>query len=80
MIKRKVLVVGAYPPPIGGVTMHVARLLDRSSVEGDLHMMVFDIKKCLFFNSEKEPVPFFVGLFFLFSCALVHVHLSLIHI
>jgi hypothetical protein len=53
MSKSKLLIIGKIPPPMGGVTIHVSRLLDNLSLEGfDYRFEVLNISN--FFNLTKS--------------------------
>lgn len=67
MVKDKILIIGTRPPPIGGVTIHVERLL------GILHKRSFpvrflpmNIKKVFFANFFRDLV----------WCDVIHLHTS----
>lgn len=64
-MKFDVLIVGNYPPPIGGVTIHVKRLLDRLSTSTFTYS---------FIDLRREGV--FTVLKSIFSTKMVHLHSS----
>ena len=55
------------PPPIGGVTIHVKRLVDSLQKESDIKVNVLDYSK------EKNP---FKILNMIFSSKIIHIHVS----
>ena len=45
MSNLKVLLIGKIPPPIGGVTIHVRRLIDRLSELSDINASLYDLSE-----------------------------------
>jgi glycosyltransferase involved in cell wall biosynthesis len=80
MNKLRVAIIGVYPPPYGGVSVHVQRLLARC-LEGDIRCVVFDHGR----HAKKVENVYNLGrvrswLRFLFSGQdIVHVHTSSIN-
>ncbi len=67
MRKNKILIIGTRPPPIGGVTIHVERLLGilkRSSFS--VRFLPINIKKVFFANFFRDLV----------WCDVIHLHTS----
>jgi glycosyltransferase involved in cell wall biosynthesis len=63
------------PPPSGGVSIHLHRLLHKSKENNEFSLAVFDLRRCKLFMSHQTINGFAVIPFFL-SCRIVHVHLS----
>lgn len=76
MKRTKVLVVGSYPPPVGGITTHVFRLQERVCQDERVDMNVLDLKKMKLFGENGVALGFWDSFVFLFFCNLVHVHIS----
>lgn len=62
-MKKQILIIGKIPPPIGGVTIHVQRLL-RYLLENDLDYYFYDLKKFSIFE--------FISLLFKYKFAHLH--------
>ena len=76
MKKIKVVLMGPMPPPSGGVSTHLSRLLARSQSEEDLQLSVIDLRRfklhCEIGTSRKI---FAIVRTFLFA-DIIHFHLS----
>lgn len=70
-----VLLLGEYPPPIGGVTMHIKRFFDRYKKSDEIELTLLDIKKRKVYSGNQT---FSSGLSILkiMSADIVHIHLS----
>lgn len=67
MKKIRILQFAVLPPPIGGVSVHVQRLIDRCSTDDTIYCDIYD------YSRDKNPINFFWKLY----CAdLIHIHLS----
>ena len=75
MKKIKVLIIGPVPPPSGGVSVHIARLLDKSNSQQEFEVAVADIRKLKMFSSQGK-IPVLDAIAFFMSCTVVHVHSS----
>ena len=70
---KKVLLIGNYPPPIGGVSMHLERFLLEMQNEKYITSLL-DIKKRKVFGAESGG--FFACINSFISADLIHIHLS----
>ena len=68
-----VLLIGAIPPPIGGVSIHLDRLLKKGSTNISLALM--DIKKQAFIHDGGHLTPL-ESIRFLINAKIIHLHLS----
>ena len=71
---KKVLIFGAMPPPIGGVTIHIQRFFEFiQQHQENVHLSVYDLKKShLISTSSKKQ-----GLLSTFlSADIVHIHVA----
>lgn len=76
MKKKKILLIGPFPPPSGGVSVHLQRLLERANGNPDIFLSVFDYNKRKFFHSNRKTSTIFSGLFCFFSADILHIHIS----
>ena len=67
MAKNKILLVGKIPPPTGGVSVHISRLLSSSETALNLSIDIFD------YSRERN---LFKILKKIYSANLIHLHLS----
>ena len=70
---KKILLFGPMPSPMGGVSVHLSRLLYKSKDEADLELAVFDFRKVKLFRVEGQSGFWSMLLFFLKS-SIVHIH------
>lgn len=75
MSKRKVVLVGSLPPPVGGVTMHLSRFIHRAQQER-LDISIIDIKKARSVVEGRECSGFWAALKVFFRSDIVHIHVS----
>jgi len=76
MRKIKVVLLGPMPPPSGGVSTHLSRLLARSQFEEDMQMSVIDLRRLkLHCATETSKNLFALVRTFLFA-DIIHFHLS----
>jgi glycosyltransferase involved in cell wall biosynthesis len=77
MTGLKVALIGVYPPPYGGISVHIQRLLTGCR-ENDMHCSVFDhsrdVKKAEGVFSLRSPRGWFRFLFYGYD--VVHTHVS----
>jgi glycosyltransferase involved in cell wall biosynthesis len=76
MKKKKILLIGPMPPPSGGVSVHLRRLLERSKNREDLEFAVYDARKQALFRNGRKMAGIVPAILFFFSCDIVHLHLS----
>ena len=72
----KVLLIGATPPPIGGVSMHIQRFVEQfQDHDPKYHLDVLDLKKRELYSSKKR-----LSLIQIFrtigSSSIIHLHIS----
>lgn len=76
MRKRNVVLIGPMPPPIGGVSTHLSRLLSRSKEIEQLNVSVWDIRRMRLHTvagSSRNPL----GVLRCFiNSDIIHVHIS----
>jgi glycosyltransferase involved in cell wall biosynthesis len=65
-MKDRVLIIGKTPPPIGGVTIHVRRLLEQLKVAGFTHFDFLDLNDASLLKIIKR----------IFSHHIIHLHTS----
>lgn len=76
MNKKKILLIGPMPPPSGGVSVHLQRLLRRSNENPDLSLSVFDLRKLKLYRCDGTNGNIFSALLFFLTARIVHIHLS----
>ena len=76
MKRKKVFLIGPFPPPSGGVSIHLQRLLERSRGNPDISLSVFDFNKKKIYHSTGETSSIFSVLFCFFSTDILHIHIS----
>jgi glycosyltransferase involved in cell wall biosynthesis len=74
--KKKVLLIGPYPPPEGGVSIHLQRLLRKSATHPGLELAILDISRMKFVDQNENSSGAFSALKFFLSASIVHIHLS----
>lgn len=73
-LRRGVLLVGALPPPVGGVTAHIKRFVDYAASIG-LTIPVLDLKKrCM--SKNGKTLRFWEALCVIYKAEIVHIHVS----
>ena len=75
-MKKKILLVGPVPPPVGGVSIHVARLTNRIISSADLDCALLDIGRLKFYDHKLQRKNIVESLSFFISCDIVHLHIS----
>ncbi|HRH66855.1 MAG TPA: hypothetical protein PLU53_11200 [Bacteroidia bacterium] len=73
---RKVLLIGPMPPPPGGVSVHLSRLLQLSENAQGLRLSVLDLRKRRWFGKSKQSGNWFRLLYELFTADIIHIHIS----
>jgi glycosyltransferase involved in cell wall biosynthesis len=73
---KKILLIGPYPPPEGGISIHIKRLLLKSHDYPEIELAAFDIRKGIFMNSSRNKKSIFHLFRFFFSSEIVHIHIS----
>jgi len=75
-MKIKVLLIGPVPPPVGGVSVHIARLTHRIIATDDLDCFVFDVGRFKFFDRNLTSSNLIAAIVFFLKCDIVHLHIS----
>ncbi|REJ85350.1 MAG: glycosyltransferase family 1 protein [Bacteroidetes bacterium] len=70
----KVVALGPFPPPRGGVSVHLERLRLKSCGQSGISLSVFDIKRFTL-HSEKKTRSFFRIAASLLQADIIHIHL-----
>jgi glycosyltransferase involved in cell wall biosynthesis len=72
---KKVLIFGAMPPPIGGVTIHLQRFFEfvKQQYQDTIHLSMYDIKKSILISTsyEKKRV-----LSTFLDADIIHIHID----
>jgi len=76
MQDRNVVLIGPMPPPIGGVSTHLSRLLLRSREEDKLNLSVLDIRRLRLHSLDGSSRNLFSLLICLLRADIIHVHIS----
>lgn len=75
MSKKKVVLIGTLPPPVGGVSVHLSRFMGRA--RGGRHdVSLIDIKKMQFVEADRTTEGVAVVLRAFASADVVHIHVS----
>ncbi len=64
------------PPPSGGVSVHLQRLLYKIQSHPSLTLAVFDGKQMKLFLNKEAATGFFSLLMYFFQARIIHIHLS----
>jgi glycosyltransferase involved in cell wall biosynthesis len=72
---KKILLIGPYPPPAGGVSIHIERLL-RKSIDQSFELAVFDAGKFRFINKSGKRQTIFRAINYFLQAKIVHIHIS----
>ena len=73
---NKILLIGPYPPPSGGVSIHIQRLLEKGRDHSGFEMAACDPRRLRFNDREGARRNIFWGLSFFVSASIVHIHLA----
>ncbi|MBL1215447.1 MAG: glycosyltransferase [Ignavibacteriae bacterium] len=74
-MKKKVLILGTLPPPVGGITIHLKRFIEINKNDNDFELSLFDLRKRKVFRNGKQfGLLNFVRTFF--GSKIVHIHIS----
>ncbi len=76
MRKRNVLLIGPMPPPIGGVSTHLSRLLSRSKENEELKLSVWDIRRMSLHTIDGSSRNLIKVLSCFIQADIIHVHIS----
>ncbi len=74
-MKKKVLILGTLPPPVGGITIHLKRFIEINKNNGEFEISLFDLRKRKVYGGGKHH-----GLLKLFKvfidAKIIHIHIS----
>ncbi|MBP6334782.1 MAG: glycosyltransferase family 4 protein, partial [Bacteroidia bacterium] len=73
---RKILLIGPMPPPSGGVSTHLQRLLHRSRTESDLELKVLDIRRLRLHSVDQKSRNLLKIFAAFFAAEMIHIHIS----
>ena len=76
MKRRRIVLIGPMPPPSGGVSTHLSRLLNCSAELNDLQVSVFDIRRLRLHSKAVRTRNIILILSELMLADVVHVHIS----
>ncbi len=76
MRKRNVVLIGPMPPPIGGVSTHLSRLLSRSKENEELNLSVWDIRRMCLHTVDGSSRNLIRVLRYFIQADIIHVHIS----
>ena len=79
MKKKCVLLIGPMPPPSGGVSTHLSRILMRSKAEEGIDLSVFDIRRLRLHTIDACSRNLFRIVYKYFSSDIIHIHISRKH-
>ena len=71
----KVLLIGQYPPPIGGVTTHLKRFFNRYKKSEEVSLGLLDIKKRQYYHGASQ-LSMWTSLRNIISPDIVHIHVA----
>jgi glycosyltransferase involved in cell wall biosynthesis len=72
----KVLLVGPFPPAIGGVSVHLRRLLKKSLRHSSLDLAVADPGRRKFYDKSGKSKGILNAILFFLASDIVHIHIS----
>ncbi len=76
MRMKSVILIGPMPPPRGGVSMHLSRLLRKSKGEPGFVLRIFDIRRLRLHSPDGSTSNIFIILKKVICADVVHVHIS----
>ncbi len=76
MNRKNVILIGPMPPPRGGVSTHLFRLLERSGAAEDINLSVFDIRRMRLHKLDMSTRNPFRILRELIHAHIIHLHIS----
>lgn len=74
--KLKILIIGPMPPPPGGVSMHLSRLLARHGKNEQVSLQVLDVRQRRLYSSAGSTTNWFAILFAWLLADVIHLHIS----
>ena len=72
----KVLIIGPYPPPEGGVSVHLKRLLKKSSEYSSPELAIFDPGRRIFVSNNIISYNIITVIKYFLAANIVHIHSS----
>lgn len=73
---KNILLIGPIPPPVGGVSIHLSRILERSIAETDLSLQVLDIRRLRLHATAGSSGNVFKIIRAFFGSDIIHLHIS----
>jgi|TARA_B100001971_G_scaffold213870_1_gene248652 glycosyltransferase involved in cell wall biosynthesis len=73
---KTIFLVGSILPPIGGITIHIDRLLNQENIRHEFKIVVFDLKKRTLLIQGKKTKNIIKILLFFITASIVHIHVS----
>ncbi len=73
-MNKKILLLGPFPPPVGGVSIHLHRFLSRFKAENDHIINLVDLKRLKSHGDDTGGLLLCIKSFF--QADLIHIHLS----
>lgn len=73
---NNLLIIGALPPPVGGITIHLERFKEYLKNSSKWNVNILDLRKRILYNSEIEEKSFFKILFCYFNANIIHIHMD----
>lgn len=74
MIKKKILLIGPIPLPMGGVSIHVSRLADKINASDNFQSAILDPRKFLFRKTDGSRSNLFNAFLYFLDAEIVHIH------
>ena len=75
-MKRKVFFIGPVPPPVGGVSNHIVRMMSKISITDDIECAVLDIGRMKFFDQNLVRKNIFYAMTYFLSADIIHLHIN----
>lgn len=75
-MKRKVFFIGPVPPPVGGISIHIARMMRKISVSEDFECAVLDIGRMKYFDQNLVQKNILHAVTYFFSADIIHLHIA----
>lgn len=74
-MKKKVLILGTLPPPVGGITIHLKRFIEINKNNCEFELSLFDLRKRKVYSKGKHHGMLKLFKVF-FGSKIVHIHIS----
>ena len=73
---NNLLIIGALPPPVGGITIHLERFKEYLKNSSTWNVNILDLRKRILYNSEIEEKSLFKILSCYFNANIIHIHMD----